>query len=246
MSNTSSKSGAETASASTAALGSTSPLASLRLDDWVTHLLSDDQMLRMGHDQRRDDLNLGMGWLYYGLVRLIRPTRVVVIGSWRGFAPLVFGKALADNAESGMVTFVDPSLIDDTWANAEQVQTRFHHFGVENIEHHRMTTQQFVETDTYRSLGEVGIVFIDGYHTQEQAEFDYGAFVERVPSHGMILLHDSLLMEESGMYGSERPYRRTVRLFVDQLKRDPTVQVLDLPFCNGLTLVRRIEPEGQT
>ena len=74
------------------------------------------------------DLNLGMGWLYYGLARLIRPTRVVVIGCWRGFAPLVFGKALADNAEGGTVTFIDPSLIDDTWANPEEVQTWFNRY----------------------------------------------------------------------------------------------------------------------
>ena len=216
------------------------------LDAWVARLLADDQMLLMGHDQRRQDLNLGMGWLYYGLARLIRPARVVVIGSWRGFVPLIFGKALADNEKGGTVTFIDPALVDETWADPEKVQEWFGHFGVENIEHHKMTTQQFVETDAYRSLAEVGIVFIDGHHTKEQARFDYGAFADRVTPHGMILLHDSVLTEESAVYGSNRTYRRSVKLFIDQLKQDPTLQVLDLPFCHGLTLVRRTEPEGQT
>ena len=52
----------------------------LSLDGWVGQLLADDEMLRMGHSQRREDQNLGMGWLYYALTRLIRPSRVVVIG----------------------------------------------------------------------------------------------------------------------------------------------------------------------
>ena len=65
-------------------------------------------MLRMGHCQTIEDLNLGMGWLYYGYTRLLRPQKIVVIGSWRGFTPLIFGKALADNGNNGVVHFIDP------------------------------------------------------------------------------------------------------------------------------------------
>ena len=53
----------------------------------------------MGHNQRAEDLNLGLGWLYYGLARLIHPKSAVVIGSYRGFVPLLLGRALRDNVE---------------------------------------------------------------------------------------------------------------------------------------------------
>src|SRR5205814_2118217 len=65
--------------------------------DWIAQLFRDENMLRMGHGQRVEDRNLGFGWVYYALARLLRPERVVVIGSYRGFAPLGFGKALHDS-----------------------------------------------------------------------------------------------------------------------------------------------------
>ena len=85
------------------------------LSGWIRRLLGRDEMLKMGHGQRSEDMNLGMGWLYYAFARLIRPTRVVVIGSWRGFVPLILGRATADNCEPCTYHFIDPSFIDDQW-----------------------------------------------------------------------------------------------------------------------------------
>ena len=80
--------------------------------DWITRLFEHPDLLRMGHHQRAEDQNLGMGWLYYAFGRMIRPRLAVVIGSWRGFVPLMIAKALQDNLESGEVVFIDPSLAD--------------------------------------------------------------------------------------------------------------------------------------
>jgi hypothetical protein len=79
------------------------------MNEWIEKLFQNPDLLRMGHGQRCEDANLGLGWIYYGLARTLRPASVVVIGSWRGFVPLVLGKALADNLEGGEVTFIDPS-----------------------------------------------------------------------------------------------------------------------------------------
>jgi predicted O-methyltransferase YrrM len=209
------------------------------MQDWIATLFANRDLVRMGHAQRLEDLNLGMGWLYYGLTRLVRPRQVVVIGSWRGFAPIVFARGLADNVEGGRVVFIEPSLVDAHWADPRRVREHFARYDVANIDHHRVTTQQFVESEEYRELGEVGIVFIDGYHTAEQARFDYEAFAHLVPKNGLVLFHDSVESGTSILYGEERHYERTVRLFVDELKREPSLQVLDLPFCGGLTIVRR-------
>ena len=41
------------------------------------------------------------------------------------------------------------------------------------------------------------------------------------------------------MYGTDRLYEHRVKCFVDTLKNDSSLQVFDLPFGDGITLVRR-------
>ena len=211
------------------------------MDEWIARLFENPAMLRMGHCQRAEDRNLGMGWIYYALARLLRPARVVVIGSYRGFTPLMFGKALADNGEHGQVWFIEPSLVDDFWSDPQGVAAHFAAYGVTNVRHFRMTTQEFVASEHYRTLGEVDLLHVDGWHTEEQAEFDFNAFVPKLTAAAITLFHDSVVMDESPMYGAERAYTCTVRRFMDRLKRRPDLQVLDLPMGPGLTLVRKAE-----
>ena len=80
--------------------------------DLIRRLFSDPDMLRMGHLQRRRDLNLGFGGLYYALGRILRPEPAIVIGSLRGYAPCLIAKSLLDNVEGGTVVFIDPSLVN--------------------------------------------------------------------------------------------------------------------------------------
>lgn len=209
------------------------------LTDWIERLYQQPDLLRMGHAQRREDLNLGLGWIYYGLARAIRPKSAVVIGSYRGFAPLVLARALADNKEGGTVHFIDPSLVDDFWTDERSVQEHFAELGVTNIVHHRMTTQEFTESEAYHGLADVGIVLIDGYHSAEQAQFDFDALCCKLAPQGMILLHDSVWRLPSGIYGPGREYVHNVADFIDELKQRSGWQVLDFPFGDGLTLARR-------
>ena len=208
--------------------------------NWISQLYENPDLLRMGHCQSPVDLNLGMGWLYYGFTRLMRPQKVVVIGSWRGFSPLVFSKALADNAENGVVYFIDPSLADDFWKDPGKVSEYFRSYGADNIRHYLMTTQEFVKSDIYKTLDDIGIVFIDGLHTKEQAKFDYEAFKDKLSENGIMFFHDSVsIRENKKLYAPDKKYLKDVKLFVDALKTDTTLQVIDLPFAGGLTLARR-------
>lgn len=196
-------------------------------------------MLRMGHNQSAEDLNLGLGWIYYGLARLIQPRRAVVIGSWRGFVPMVIGRALQDNRDPGEVTFIDPSLADDFWKDPRQTQRHFAAFGIHNIRHQLCTTQEFVGTDTWRHMTDIGLLFVDGYHTAEQVRFDYEAFADKLAPRACVLFHDSMGERSSPMYGPDKSYRITVRDYISELRRDPQLQLLDLPFGTGLTVLRR-------
>jgi predicted O-methyltransferase YrrM len=210
------------------------------MQDWLTRLFEFPDLARMGHLQRMEDLNLGLGWIYYGLARIIRPKKVVVIGSYRGFVPLVLGKALADNLDGGRVIFIDPSFVDDFWKDAEAVRAHFARFDVTNVQHFLMTTQQFAHSEEYRSLHDLGMVFVDGYHSEEQARFDYETFEGLLGPGGVVLFHDTANSRMSRMYGRERAYRHSVRSLIEQLKQDTRLQVFDLPFGQGVTLVRKV------
>ena len=171
-----------------------------------------------------------MGWIYYALARVIRPKKVVVIGSYRGFVPLVLGKALSDNLDGGQVIFIDPSFVDDFWKDAEAVREHFARFEVTNVQHFLMTTQQFAQSNAYHSLDRLGMVFVDGYHSEEQARFDYETFEGLLDRDGVMLFHDTAECKISRIYGAERAYECRVKSFIDQLRQDPRLQILRSSF----------------
>ena len=58
------------------------------------------------HKLNRNKGDIGYGWLHYSLIRIIKPKRVLCIGSRYGFIPAVCALACRDNG-FGMVDFVD-------------------------------------------------------------------------------------------------------------------------------------------
>jgi hypothetical protein len=208
------------------------------LDNFIETLFSDPQMLRMGHAQRLEDRNLGLGWVYYALGRLLHPHRVVVIGSYRGFVPAVLAKSLVDNSETGEVIFIDPSYADDFWADPDTVRQHFAGLGTSNVRHYRYTTQEFLTTGDYEELTDIGILMIDGYHSAEQARLDYLAFLGKLAAQHVVLFHDSVVLRTSTFYGEDRPYEHTVCQFMERLQQTPGLEVFTLPFGGGVTLIR--------
>lgn len=208
------------------------------IEEFIRRLYSDPTMLRMGHSQRREDLNLGLGWIYYALGRIIRPSRAVVIGSLRGFAPSVIAKSMLDNVEGGEVLFIDPSYVNEFWTDPAEVEAHFRRLGTPNVRHFRCTTQEFMATPAYVGLGDVGLLMIDGLHTAEQARLDYLAFLEKLAGSAVVLFHDSLRQRVSSIYGKDNPYTHTVFLFMERLKQTPGLELFTMPFADGLTLVR--------
>ena len=196
-------------------------------------------MSLMGHAQSAADANLGLGWIYYGLARALRPRLAVVIGSWRGFVPLILARALADNEQPGEVLFIDPSLVDDFWRSSSRVAAHFARFGLANIRHECLTTQEFVASPAYGELGsEVGLLFIDGYHSSEQVKFDYEAFRSKLAPDALVLFHDTRRDRRSRIYGQGREYEQRVHSFVESLRARPELEVLNLVAGDGITLMR--------
>lgn len=210
------------------------------MDQFIENLFSDPEMLRMGHGQRKEDLNLGLGWVYYALGRLLRPDIAVCIGSWRGFVPAVMGRALLDNVEKGKLWFIDPSMADDFWADAKNTRNHFSSLGTANVEHFCFTTQNFIKTEVFQKLGRVGLLMIDGWHTAEQARFDYVAFLDKLDKHSVVLFHDSVRPRQTTIYGDGRHYVHTVYKFMNRLRQLPEMEVFTFPEAGGLTMVRGI------
>src|SRR5262250_3368086 len=108
----------------------------------------------LGHHEEPATLNLGFGFIYYGLVRALRPNHVLVIGSGFGFSVVCLALALRDNG-AGRLTFVDPSysVFRDGplrtvggaayWDDPQKVRAHFRRFGVDQIvTHYKLTSNE--------------------------------------------------------------------------------------------------------
>lgn len=210
--------------------------------EWLKMVLAEPKLVLMGHGQSVLDLNLGLGWLYYAQVRILRPQHIVCIGSWRGFAPMVLAKGLADNAENGRVTFIDPSMVDDFWTDAEKTRKWFASFGLHNIDHFCCTTQEFLQTEAYARLPKLGIVFVDGFHSAEQARFDHEAFAHLLEPNGCVFFHDGVRKKQSKIYGADREYVHTVCDYIAELRSREDLQVFDFPLSDGVSMVSKRKP----
>lgn len=201
----------------------------------IGRLLDLERTDRMGHGVDAATLNLGLGWLYYALVRVYQPRHIVVIGSLRGFVPILLGKAAQENKTVGRVTFIDPGMVDDFWQNAEKVENHFADFGLRGIvRHHLCTTEQFVLSEAYEKLPNIGLLFVDGYHTADQARFDHHSF--KLKLFGPAVFHDSHSRVHSRMY-KDAPYHHSVHEYISELRASPDWDVLSVSLDQGVSIV---------
>src|SRR5215510_2724349 len=109
----------------------------------------------LGHHEEPATLNLGFGFIYYGLVRALRPRHALVIGSGFGFSVVCLALGLRDNGR-GNLSFVDPSYsmlkhgpfrtIGGTsqWDDPQKTRAHFRRFGVERqVTHYKLTSEDF-------------------------------------------------------------------------------------------------------
>jgi len=199
----------------------------------------------LGHHEDASRLNLGFGFLYYGLVRTLRPAHVLVIGSGYGFSVVCLALALKDNAV-GALSFVDPSdpLLRDGphktvggvshWDEPQQVQAHFERFGVAGIvTHHRTTSAEFFQRHGDGPGGRIDLAFIGGSHAFAHVRQDFIDVMRRAKRNSYILLHDTNLIvrEMIGHSGVKR--------WLGVLRRDPECfEIVDFPFSSGVAVVR--------
>lgn len=165
-----------------------------------------------------ESLNLGFGYIFYSLVRTLRPKNVVVIGSKAGFAPIMFGLGVKDNYgygvgkiecyntksieqnEYGKVFFVDPSYSIERkdnnhwygigfWDKSEQVKKLWEKYEIYNIvEHYKMTSEEFVKSD--HCPKDIDLIYIDGDHSYDGISNDFNLYFSKIKRNGIIIAHD--------------------------------------------------------
>jgi len=202
----------------------------------------------LGHHESSADHNLGFGFLYYSLVRALRPAHVVVIGSGFGFSVVCLALALKDNGK-GRLSFVDPSysvLTDGPfrtvggtaqWDDPEKVSRHFAQFGVEAIvTHHRMRSDDFFARYPELDLPDIGLAFIDGSHAYGDVRQDFCSTLRHARKNTYILLHDT------NIYLRELLRHAGVKRWLNEVKKERELfEVIDFPFASGVAIVRVVE-----
>lgn len=192
---------------------------------------------KMGHGQNLATADIGLGWFYYGLTRSMQPSCAVVIGSWRGFVPMLIGQAMQDAGNHGSLIFIDPSYADAQWEG--DVNAYFKGFGVDCISHFRKTSQDFLASNVL-DRNSVDLLFIDGYHTVEQCRLEFEGFAPFLTARAITLFHDSSSKIVSNIYGEGRGYEHTVWKYIDELRCTPGFEVVNLEIDQGVAMVRRL------
>jgi predicted O-methyltransferase YrrM len=199
----------------------------------------------LGHHEDAATLNLGFGFLYYALVRSLRPGHVVVIGSGYGFSVVCLALGLKDNA-MGTLTFVDPSYSvirngpfrtlggTNQWADPAKVRAHFGRFGVAGIvTHHRLTSAEFFSQYDDLRLPSIDVAFIDGNHAYDEVRADFLNAMGRAGRGAYVLLHDTnIYVREFVRHAGVNRWLNVLRAHPDQF------ELVDFPFSSGVAIVR--------
>jgi predicted O-methyltransferase YrrM len=199
----------------------------------------------LGHHEQRDTLNLGFGFVYYGLVRALRPRHVLVIGSGFGFSVVCLALGLRDNGR-GVVTFVDPSFsmlrhgpfqtVGGTgrWNRPDEVTAHFARFGVAHlVTHHKRTSAELFADYERLALPPIDLAFIDGNHSYAAVAHDFEHVLLHARRNTYVLLHDT------NIYVRELVRHAGVKRWLRRLaRRTAEFEVIDFPFASGVGLVR--------
>ena len=205
----------------------------------------------LGHCEVSADLNLGFGFVYYGLVRALRPEHVVVIGSGYGFSVVCLALGLKDN-RAGQLSFVDPSYSlfsngpaqtiggVNFWRDPEHVREHFARFGVENIvTHYKHTSEGFFGQYEEFHLPAIDVAFIDGNHSYAHVQGDVAAILQRSHRSTYLLLHDTnIYIREFLRHAGVKRWLRS-----KANRHKAAFEYVDFPFASGVAVLRVLEPK---
>ncbi len=160
---------------------------------------------RPGQKIDRSTGNLGFGFIHHAIIRVLKPKRVLCIGSGRGFIPAICALACKEN-QIGFVDFVDAGYDkthpmawggDGYWIKNDP-RKHFSLLGLSDwIQTHVMTSGEFAKKYSRRKYS---YIYIDGDHSYEGVKLDYGLFWPRLGKGGFMVFHD-ITARGGGIFG---------------------------------------------
>lgn len=186
--------------------------------------------------------NLGYGWIHYAMIRMLKPKRILCIGSRSGYIPAICALACKDNRQ-GIVDFVDAGYDENdpnepnhwggigVWKKINPKQY-FKKFGLAPyIQLHVVTTQQFNKTKSTRW----GYIYIDGDHSYNGAKHDHIKFWPNLESGGAMVFHD-IYVKRMGtlIFGVYKLWK--------EIKLSHPHNTIEIPGEFGLGILMKLKP----
>jgi caffeoyl-CoA O-methyltransferase len=182
-----------------------------------THLKVTMPRMLSGHFQGR---------LLSMLSKLIRPLRILEIGTYTGYATLCLAEGLAEN---GII-----HTIDINEELLERVAVFFEKSGLQ----HKIIQHTGNAVDIIPLIKEsFDLVFIDADKKNNESYYDL--VIDRLHSGGVIIV-DNVLWSGKVLNDSPDKDTLTIQKFNEKITNDPRTEKLILPVRDGLFVVRKI------
>jgi predicted O-methyltransferase YrrM len=177
--------------------------------------------------------------LLYGLVRSIKPSVCVEIGSARGRSTCYIGLALKENGR-GTLFAIDPHIQTD-WNDDNSIDTYAvltENLAALGVGAHVQVLRSFSEEVAGSWNSPIDLLFIDGDHSYDGAKRDWELFSRHLSPFGVAIFHDTIwdLKPDSAL---SRLGKMGVPCFVNEL-REMGYPVLTIEKDCGVSLVQPV------
>lgn len=186
--------------------------------------------------------------LYDAAVAVAYLGPLIEIGSYRGRSTLLLAAAAA-TAGTHVVTidhhrgseehqpgweYHDPDLVDPEVGSIDTLPSFRRTVATSGLEEHVVAVVAPAQTLARYWRHPVGMVFVDGSHTDESAQRDYELWSPLVALDGLLAIHDVFEHPDDGGQAPFRAYRRAMDsgMFSEE------------PGCRSLRLLRRVAQDG--
>ncbi len=147
--------------------------------------------------------NLGYGLIHYAFLLVIKPKRILCVGSRMGYIPAICALACQEN-NKGFVDFVDAGYDQDNpnhwggngfWKKVDPNK----HFSFLDVNQYLKTYVMTSETFANKYKHQYDYIYIDADHSYKGVKNDFRLFWSKLRKNGFMVFHDITVKKEEGV-----------------------------------------------